>query len=162
MGGSKPQSWRNWTSCASSPRFFPSLTPFLHVYMQLTFISFPSFLESPSPEHHLSTASVVSFLPTPNLQAYLALSILFSWVSCSFIHCHNLVTGDPCSLYFNLGLKMLHFFLRVHVGLPPQRDPFLLALVFLSLRWKQPLFFPLYLFLFQLSFHLCTVSTFSQ
>ena len=44
MGGSKPQSWRNWTSCASSPRFFPSLTPFLHVYMQLTFISFPSFL----------------------------------------------------------------------------------------------------------------------
>ena len=57
---------------------------------------------------------------------------------------------------------MLHFFLRVHVGLPPQRDPFLLALIFLSLRWKQPLFFPLYLFLFQLSFHLCTVAIFSQ
>ena len=82
----------------------------------------------------------------------LLLSLLFIY---SLPH---LVTGGPCSLYFNLGLKMLHFFLRVLVGLPPQRDPFLLALVFLSLRWKQPLFFPLYLF--QLRFHLCTVAIF--
>lgn len=115
------------------------LLPFIHcpftwVYMQLTFVSFPSFSESPNPEHHLSTTSVVSFLPTPNLEAYLTLNILFSCVSCSFIHYRNLVSGGPCSLYFNLDLKMLHFFLRVHVGLPPQRDPFLLALIFLSLR----------------------------
>ena len=74
--------------------------PFLHVWT-CSLPSFPSpasLIESPNPEHHLSTTSVVSFLPIPDLWAYLTLSTLFSWVSCSCIHYHNLVTGGPCSL----------------------------------------------------------------
>lgn len=129
--------------CTCSPPSFPS---------RLLWVTQPWA----SSLHNLSR----SLPPHPKPVGLSHFKYSFSWVSCSFIHSHNLVSGGPCSLYFNLDLKMLHFF-RVHVGLPLKEILFCLRLIFLSLRWKQPLFF-LIIFSFQLSFHLLYSSYISQ
>ena len=129
--------------------------PFLHVWTcsSPSFHSPASLIESPNPEHHLSTTSVVSVLPIPDLWAYLnlkyslLLSLLLMYSLPQPSHWRSLFTLTWIS-------KGCISFLGFMLVFPLKET--------LSLRWKQPLFFPLYLFLFQLSFHLCTVAIFSQ
>lgn len=155
MGGSKPQSWRNWTSYASAPCFFPWFTALSTcVDIQFPFIPFPSFSDWVTQPWASSLHNLSCLLPPhprpvglPHFKYSLLLSLLLMYSLPQPSHWRSLFTLTWIS-------KGCISFLGFMLVFPLKET--------LSLRWKQPLFFPLYLFLFQLSFHLCTVAIFSQ